>query len=195
MNVRYRPTASAITSALGGSCLCTPPSLLVRAPCRHRQATMFDPLSVPNFPQDEPPWPTTPHSPNDPIPNLPRPSPHHQESRGPPSGLYGKEPQIYGQPEPGLISPRANASSNGTPFEKKEPYLRVRITSLDRNRRDVLIKFDAQVRSLSQTCIARQLTKTHITPIFIRLPSAMTRTDEPLELHGNDISQYLPLLF
>ncbi|KAI0774461.1 Vps5 C terminal like-domain-containing protein [Fomes fomentarius] len=106
--------------------------------------SMFDPLSVPNFPQDEPPWPTTPHSPNDPIPNLPRPSPHHQESRGPPVGLYGKEPQIYGQPEPGLISPRANASSNGTPFEKKEPYLRVRITSLDRNRRDVLIKFDAQ---------------------------------------------------
>ncbi|RPD66970.1 hypothetical protein L226DRAFT_608237 [Lentinus tigrinus ALCF2SS1-7] len=106
--------------------------------------SMFDPLSVPNFPQDEPPWPTTPHSPNDPIPNLPRPSPHHQESRGPPAGLYGKEPQIYGQPEPGLISPRANTASNGAQFERKEPYLRVRITSLDRNRRDVLIKFDAQ---------------------------------------------------
>ncbi|TFK88936.1 hypothetical protein K466DRAFT_546232 [Polyporus arcularius HHB13444] len=106
--------------------------------------SMFDPLSVPNYPQDEPPWPTTPHSPNDPIPNLPRPSPHHQESRGPPAGVYGKEPQIYGQPEPGLISPRANTASNGTQFEKKEPYLRVRITSLDRNRRDVLIKFDAQ---------------------------------------------------
>ena len=108
--------------------------------------SMFDPLSVPNFPQDEPPWPTTPHSPNDPIPNLPRPSPHHQESRGPPAGFDGREPQIYGQPEPGLISPRVNTSSNGQPFEKKEPYLRVRITSLDRNRRDVLIKFDAQVR-------------------------------------------------
>ncbi|KAI0750996.1 Vps5 C terminal like-domain-containing protein [Daedaleopsis nitida] len=104
---------------------------------------MYDPLSVPNFPQDEPPWPTTPHSPSDPIPNLPRPSPHH-ESRGPPAGLYGKEPQIYGQPDPGLISPRANAPSNGAPLEKKEPYLRVRITTLDRNRRDVLIKFDAQ---------------------------------------------------
>ena len=108
--------------------------------------SMFDPLSVPNFPQDEPPWPTTPHMPNEPIPNLPRPSPHHQDSRGPPSGLYGREPQIYGQPEPGLISPQANASSSGKPLEKKEPYLRVRITSLDRNRRDVLIKFDAQVR-------------------------------------------------
>ena len=116
-------------------------------PARRPPATMsmFDPLSVPNFPQDEPPWPTKPHSPSDPIPNLPRPSPHH-EPRGPPAGLYGKEPQIYGQPEPALISPRLNPGSNGTQFERKEPYLRVRITTLDRNRRDVLIKFDAQVR-------------------------------------------------
>ncbi|KAI0638374.1 Vps5 C terminal like-domain-containing protein [Trametes polyzona] len=106
--------------------------------------SLIDPLAVPNFPQDDPPWPTTPHMPNEPIPNLPRPSPNHHESRGPPSGLYGKEPQIYGQPEPGLISPRINTSSNGVPFERREPYLRVRITSLDRNRRDVLIKFDAQ---------------------------------------------------
>ncbi|OSD04644.1 hypothetical protein PYCCODRAFT_1363818 [Trametes coccinea BRFM310] len=107
----------------------------------------FDPLAVPNFPQDEPPWPTTPHSPNEPIPNLPRPSPNpnaNHHPAGPPAGLYGKEPQIYGQPEPGLISPRVNTSSNGVPFERREPYLRVRITSLDRNRRDVLIKFDAQ---------------------------------------------------
>ncbi|KAI0375854.1 hypothetical protein BV20DRAFT_959899 [Pilatotrama ljubarskyi] len=106
--------------------------------------SLIDPLAVPNFPQDEPPWPTTPHSPNEPIPNLPRPSPNHPESRGPPSGLYGKVPQIYGQPEPGLISPRVTTSSNGVPFERREPYLRVRITSLDRNRRDVLIRFDAQ---------------------------------------------------
>ncbi|KAI0832621.1 Vps5 C terminal like-domain-containing protein [Trametes gibbosa] len=107
--------------------------------------SLIDPLAVPNFPQDDPPWPTTPHSPNEPIPNLPRPSPnHHESSRGPPAGLYGKEPQIYGQPEPGLISPILNTSSNGMPFERREPYLRVRITSLDRNRRDVLIKFDAQ---------------------------------------------------
>ncbi|KAL1946505.1 hypothetical protein VTO73DRAFT_14609 [Trametes versicolor] len=106
--------------------------------------SLIDPLAVPNFPQDEPPWPTTPHSPNEPIPNLPRPSPNRPESRGPPAGLYGKEPQIYGQPEPGLISPRINTSANGVPFEKREPYLRVRITALDRNRRDVLIKFDAQ---------------------------------------------------
>ncbi|GBE79927.1 Vps5 C terminal like-domain-containing protein [Sparassis latifolia] len=101
----------------------------------------YDPLSS-GFGTDEvePPWPTTPHSPNSPIPNLPRPSHSHHA----PTGLYGKEPQIYGQPEPGLISPRITTASNGTRYEKAEPYLRVRITGLDRNRRDILVKLDAQ---------------------------------------------------
>lgn len=121
---------------------------------------MFDPLASSPFAEDNfnPPWPTTPHPPNSPIPNLRR-SPHtphlssdHDKSAtapalSPPStaGLYGKEPQIYGQPEQGLISPTTSIATNGTKFEKPEPYLRVRITMLDRNRRDILIKFDAQV--------------------------------------------------
>ncbi|KAE9409996.1 hypothetical protein BT96DRAFT_912886 [Gymnopus androsaceus JB14] len=112
---------------------------------------MFDPLSSNNSPwggSDEPtpPWPTTPHSPNAPIPNLRRastPVPPAPE-KGPAPGLYGKEPQIYGQPESGLISPRDTVGSNGTNYEKPEPYLRVKITGLDRNRRDILIKLDAQ---------------------------------------------------
>lgn len=62
-----------------------------------------------------------------------------------PDGLFGKEPKIYGAPEPGLISPQTTVGSNGVKYEKNEPYLRVRITGLDRNRRDILFKFDAQV--------------------------------------------------
>ncbi|KAL0949276.1 hypothetical protein HGRIS_009354 [Hohenbuehelia grisea] len=114
---------------------------------------MFDPLNSTaavfggDDPADEPPpWPTTPHQPNSPIPNLRRastPVPPTPD-KGPTPGLYGKEPQIYGQPEAGLISPRETVGSNGTRFEKHEPYLRVRITGLDRNRRDILIKLDAQ---------------------------------------------------
>lgn len=112
---------------------------------------MYDPLNS-GFGSDDsiPPWPTTPHPPNSPIPNLRRSvSPHPQTptksvDRGPVNGLFGKEPQIYGQPEPGLISPQATTASNGAKFEKAEPYLRVRITGLDRNRRDILVKFDAQ---------------------------------------------------
>ncbi|KAF5363727.1 hypothetical protein D9756_000747 [Leucocoprinus leucothites] len=112
---------------------------------------MFDPLnSTVAFggedPSDTPPWPTTPHPPGSPIPNLrpantPGPT---APDKGPTPGLYGREPQIYGQPELGFISPGEAASSNGATFERHEPYLKVRITGLDRNRRDILVKFDAQ---------------------------------------------------
>ncbi|KAJ7682544.1 Vps5 C terminal like-domain-containing protein [Mycena polygramma] len=111
---------------------------------------MFDPLSQSGGFADDvlnPPWPTTPHAPNSPIPgNLRRastPVPPTPD-KGPSPGLFGKEPQIYGQPESGLISPREAVSPNGASYEKPEPYLRVRITGLDRNRRDILLKLDAQ---------------------------------------------------
>ncbi|KAF8974173.1 Vps5 C terminal like-domain-containing protein [Flammula alnicola] len=113
---------------------------------------MFDPLhstaSVFGGTDDPetPPWPTTPHSPGSSIPNLRRavsPVPPTPD-KGPSPGLYGKEPQIYGQPETGLISPRETVGSNGVKYEKAGPYLRVRINGLDRNRRDILVKLDAQ---------------------------------------------------
>ena len=94
-----------------------------------------------------PPWPTTPHPPGSPVPNLRRaltPVPATPD-KGPSPGLYGKEPQIYGQPDAGLISPRNTVGPNGVKYEKAEPYLRVRINGLDRNRRDILVKLDAQV--------------------------------------------------
>jgi hypothetical protein len=95
------------------------------------------------------PWPTTPHPPGSPIPNLRRAStPITQAAdKGPAQSIYGKEPRIYGAPEPGLISPRETVSPsvNGAKYEKAEPYLRIRITGLDRNRRDVLVRLDAQV--------------------------------------------------
>ncbi|KAF8897839.1 Vps5 C terminal like-domain-containing protein [Infundibulicybe gibba] len=113
---------------------------------------MFDPLNSTASifggatEEEQPPWPTTPHPPHSPIPNLRRASPPNPPipDKGPAPGLYGKEPQIYGQPEAGLISPRVTVGSNGTQYEKPEPYLRVRITGLDRNRRDILVKLDAQ---------------------------------------------------
>ncbi|KAJ6628914.1 Vps5 C terminal like-domain-containing protein [Mycena sp. CBHHK59/15] len=111
---------------------------------------MFDPLSSSSAGFDDdalnPPWPTTPRAPNSPIPNLRRastPVPPTPD-KGPSPGLFGKEPQIYGQPDSGLISPREAVGPNGANYEKPEPYLRVRITGLDRNRRDILVKFDSQ---------------------------------------------------
>ncbi|KAL5508464.1 VPS17 [Sanghuangporus vaninii] len=121
---------------------------------------MFDPLASSPFADDDtviaPPWPSSPH-PNSPIPNLKR-APHSQpqtpdkpdrtdQAPSSPtslSSLFGREPQIYGQPEAGLISPTLNIGINGKKYEKAEPYLRTRITMLDRNRRDILVRFDAQ---------------------------------------------------
>ena len=114
---------------------------------------MFDPLSSTSsvFGDTDspvtPPWPTTPHPPGSPVPNLRRaltPVPPTPD-KGPSPGLYGKEPQIYGQPDAGLISPQGTVGPNGIKYEKAEPYLRVRINGLDRNRRDILVKLDAQV--------------------------------------------------
>ncbi|RXW21941.1 hypothetical protein EST38_g3907 [Candolleomyces aberdarensis] len=111
---------------------------------------MFDPLNSANSgfgDLDQPAWPSTPHPPGSPVPNLRRavsPALPVTPEKEPTPGLYGKEPKIYGQPESGLLSPRETLASNGASFEKPDPYLKVRITGLDRNRRDILIKFDAQ---------------------------------------------------
>jgi hypothetical protein len=125
---------------------------------RFKLDLMYDPLaSAPGFgsgsgtgsgsggfdsPDNTPPWPTTPHTPNSPIPNL-RPAPI--SDRTPEGDHFERQAQIYGQPEPGLISPPTNPASNGDHFEKPEPYLKVRLIALDRNRRDILVRFDAQV--------------------------------------------------
>jgi hypothetical protein len=128
---------------------------------------MYDPLNEGGFGSDDlsPGWPTTPHPATGSIPNMPRASlpgtprattpqppgtPRTPSSatagdlRGP-AFPNGREPQIYGQPESGLLSPQATTGANGTKFEKNGAYLRLRTTGLDRNRRDVLIRFDAQV--------------------------------------------------
>ncbi|KAI9513252.1 Vps5 C terminal like-domain-containing protein [Russula earlei] len=140
---------------------------------------MFDPLGTASTSTgfgtiDTPPWPTTPHSPNSPIPNL-RPAPT-------PDGIsdgnsFEKQAQIYGQPEPGLISPPiANPASNGDSFEKPDPYLKVRITGLDRNRRDVLVRFDAQTNLSNFTGTAyRNVSRSYVE--FQQLYDALTHNN------------------
>lgn len=91
---------------------------------------MFDPLSSTFGEEPQPPWPTTPRTPNTPIPNLPRPS-----------SRPSSRPQT---PDGRNTGWNATTGANGVKYEKAEPYLKVRITGLDRNRRDILVKFDAQ---------------------------------------------------
>jgi hypothetical protein len=123
---------------------------------------MYDPLNEGGFGADDlsPGWPSGPRPSADTIPNMPRPSRpttpldnaprtpsamSANDLRGPAFPQPGREPQIYGQPESGLLSPTVTTGANGTRFEKQSPYLRIRLTGLERNRRDVLIRFDAQV--------------------------------------------------
>ncbi|KAG9104204.1 Vacuolar protein sorting-associated protein 17 [Ceratobasidium sp. 370] len=109
---------------------------------------MDDPLGTSPFASSPslPAWPSTPHTPNSPgpQPTLPRPASPLPPSQIVGAGPYGREPQIYGQPTPGLISPQATTAANGSKFERDGQYLRVRITGLDRNRRDIIIRIDAQ---------------------------------------------------
>ncbi|QRV72891.1 vacuolar protein sorting-associated protein [Ceratobasidium sp. AG-Ba] len=109
---------------------------------------MDDPLGTSPFASAPslPAWPSTPHSPNSPgpQPTLPRPASPLPPSQIIGTGPYGREPQIYGQPTPGLISPQANTTTNGAKLERDGQYLRVRITGLDRNRRDIIVRIDAQ---------------------------------------------------
>ncbi|KAG8933466.1 Vacuolar protein sorting-associated protein 17, partial [Tulasnella sp. 408] len=98
-----------------------------------------------------PAWPATSHNPFAdgvilPKPSSPKPpgtpeKPPHTGLQGGPTNPYGKEPQVYGQPPSGMVSPQNNGNAK---FERGEPYLRVRITGLDRNRRDILVRLDAQ---------------------------------------------------
>lgn len=97
-----------------------------------------------------PGWPSTPHNPFAdgtilPKPSSPKPQPPNPNDKPNNTGPYGREPQIYGQPSPGLVAPNNNGSQR---HERAEPYLRVRITGRDRNRRDILVRLDAQVQCL-----------------------------------------------
>ncbi|KAH9977635.1 hypothetical protein BGW80DRAFT_1283403 [Lactifluus volemus] len=142
---------------------------------------MYDPLaSAPGFgsgsgsgsgsggfgsPDDVPPWPTTPHTPNSPIPNL-RPAPI--PDRTPEEDHFEKQAQIYGQPEPGLISPPTNPHQMGTTSKN--------LSHTSRNRRDILVRFDAQTNLSNFTGTAyRNVSRSYME--FQQLYDALTHNN------------------
>jgi hypothetical protein len=73
--------------------------------------------------------------PASPIPSIPASSPFI-------------EPKVFGAPGMGLANPDASGSGPMSPRKdkgKEGPFLRVRIGVLERNRKDLLIRFDANV--------------------------------------------------
>lgn len=51
-----------------------------------------------------------------------------------------REPRVYGDPVPALPAPPA-----GEQRQQNAPFLRVRIAGVDRNRKDLLVRFDSSV--------------------------------------------------
>ena len=105
----------------------------------------MDPLSPA---QMNPSWGSS-SNPNPPL----RPTPPTSSS----SSSF-REPKIFGAPGLGLLSPPAESSNQAVDVSRsgssgvKEmvgPYLRVRIGGLERNRKDLLIRFDASVSDFS----------------------------------------------
>lgn len=66
-----------------------------------------------------------------------------------------REPRVYGDPVPALPAPSAEATKQQT-----APFLRVRIAGVDRNRKDLLVRFDSSVSGVvrwdfAERCQAR----------------------------------------
>ena len=65
-----------------------------------------------------------------------------------------RDPRVYGAPGTGLVNPPTDRARDVAQSPTKAqgkgddraPYLRVRIGGLERNRKDLLIRFDASVR-------------------------------------------------
>ena len=118
---------------------------------------MFDPLSSPFESSSSASW-SEEHTSNDPHGqrnlNSHPSTPTAKTPRSPlppnPPTPGGREPQIYGEPGQGLIAPPVGVNGVGKHEEggKGGRFLRVRVTALDRNRRDMIIRMDAQVCGL-----------------------------------------------
>lgn len=58
------------------------------------------------------------------------------------TGGYTRDPKIFGMPSASLTAPAAGAAHNGS----STPFIKIRIGGLERNRKDLLVRFDASVR-------------------------------------------------
>jgi hypothetical protein len=80
---------------------------------------------------------------SEPAPSLSAPPQPQLQPPGPPSpssSTHIRDPQVYGDPGTTIMS-----SPTASQSDKPVPYLRVRIGGLDRNRKDLLIRYDASV--------------------------------------------------
>ncbi|RXK38440.1 hypothetical protein M231_04349 [Tremella mesenterica] len=99
----------------------------------------MDPLSPANINAGWASSPTSPVRPLDAGPSLMTPTSQGYSSS---TQSPAREPKVFGAPGMGLVSPPGATEEQGG---KVKPFLRVRIGGLERNRKDLLIRFDASV--------------------------------------------------
>ncbi|WWC57566.1 uncharacterized protein I303_100098 [Kwoniella dejecticola CBS 10117] len=150
---------------------------------------MDDPLSPHNI---NPSWsdtPTasssfsTPHLTSDTLDPLPTSTsgftssvPSSTSTFSPSQSEFDREPKVFGAPVPSLFSPTStpsNGNGNGESVSSagaarggsrdNAPYLRVRISGLERNRKDLLIRFDASTNLPNfRTSVYRNMQRSYI---------------------------------
>jgi len=69
---------------------------------------------------------------------------------------FQRDPRTYGVPGPTLIDSSSTAAERGQPAI---PFIRVRLGSMDRNKKDLLIRFDLSVRAQFLHSIERRRRK------------------------------------
>ena len=62
-----------------------------------------------------------------------------------------RDPRTYGVQPPSMISPSTalgpSSADQDAPLQPTGPYIRVRLGAMDRNKKDLLIRFDLSVRT------------------------------------------------
>ncbi|WVW81253.1 hypothetical protein I302_103244 [Kwoniella bestiolae CBS 10118] len=134
---------------------------------------MDDPLSPHNI---NPSWSDTPTPTSSNYSNQIL-SPSHESSSTSASGDYSREPKVFGAPGLGLVSPPPSSTSTDGPSStmpsgetkrerEREPpglFLRVRIGGLERNRKDLLIRFDASTNLPNfRTSLYRNMQRSYV---------------------------------
>ncbi|WVQ64286.1 uncharacterized protein L199_002448 [Kwoniella botswanensis] len=129
---------------------------------------MDDPLSPNNI---NPSWSDIPTDHTQSSIFSPTPSQSHVISQSSSSSEdYSREPKVFGAPGLGLVSPpptskdgMMKSSITTAAKEPPSPFLRVRIGGLERNRKDLLIRFDASTNLPNfRTSIYRNMQRSYV---------------------------------
>ncbi|KAL1407271.1 Vacuolar protein sorting-associated protein 17 [Vanrija albida] len=109
----------------------------------------MDPLSPANINEG---WST------EPAPSLSAPPVQPPAPPSPSSSTHIRDPQVYGDPGTTIMS-----SPTASQSDRPAPYLRVRIGGLDRNRKDLLIRYDASTNLANfRTTLYRNMQRSYV---------------------------------